>query len=295
MEYKNSSFKFSFDELIIMEKNDEKTKNKILLLISIGGLSWLVITIIAAFIRFDSQNLSFTLASGGIWFSIVLLAIIGIFCFVLVSKLFKIHKERKNLINKILILYFTTSGLLASMQLILSTLTLSNEDLWYNIDQSSFTLLGISTIFLSLFIIEVLYGGLFENKKNILYLKIILVITICFAIIIELESLKFYEINLIANIFFFLCAIPFVIVSLFTFLALTVASFKLRNKVEDPIKKKAFIFLALSGLSLSIAFIIRLVPNALGFVNLYIELASHMFFMIGYISLYYGFTLPMQK
>ncbi len=278
-----------------MEKNNEEKKNKILLIISIVGLTWLVITIIAAFVRFDSQNLSFTLASGEIWISIIILLIIGIFCFILVIKLIKINKERKNFINKILILYFFSSGLLVSMQLILSTLTLSNEDLWYNIDQSSFTLLGISTIFLSLFIIEVLYGGLFENKKNVLYLKIMVVITICFAIIIELESLKFYERNLIANIFFFLCAIPFVIVSLFTFLTLTVESFKLRNKVEDPIKKKAFLFLALSGLSLSIAFIIRLVPNALAIVNLYIELASHIFFMMGYISLYYGFTFPMQK
>ena len=206
---------------------------------------------------------------------------------VIEKRLFNLYNERKNEITLIVLYFFIFSSLAALVQGIFGVIQFHQEnfqDFWTG---STFIFGSIGVYFLAYFNIEVFKKGINagNNRKYLIFLFIIIIITNV------LNTHKMMDRG--SDLEYYITLLILFIFTLTEFTKLTKHARYLSIRMETPIEKKSFQYIALSGIfviSTYIGLIIYTITSAMP-----VRFFNTIALFIGYMLLYFGFVMPMKK
>jgi hypothetical protein len=224
----------------------------------------------------------------------------AILSFYLMGKLIKAYRIQRSEIRMIFIAYFWFSGLPALFVGLNVAFPFAAAELVGFFSISAFFLIPGATFFLIFLIIEIFLKNL-EYGKNKLYLVLIGIFsTIVYLIAISVVFIGIGEnIPGLPGILFVSFGLLFILINLWLYFLLAIRSFQLISKVSEPLYKRAFTLLGLGGITIGLIYVGRVVAyfalKATSIESIILNSIIDYAYLIGYVLLYLGITMPMKS
>ena len=265
---------------------------------------WFLLSMFITIAYLGEMNLTFYSVKVAYYSSGVILLLTSFISFTLMIQLLLHFRQRKALITEILMGVFLMTGVNTLIQGLFSFVRFELsydgsgdqsshifQQFWFN---ASYYLLCAAFFLFYYFILEVFYDGVAKpiNRRNI---SAIGVYMIGFTIFL----LK-YTLFGASNLEFILPTAVLLLIGIYIMFSLTKNAWYLRKRLEreEIIERKSLYFIGLTGVLLAVGMIANFIFNILYQAGTEMTLildVSDLSFLLAYISMYYGFTLPLRN